>query len=109
MKGLFSASPSILHQQDTTFLLRLKSKSYGFQKTAKSSCTTSTDSSFQGNSKQSTTIRRQATGTVLTRTATIDAHNGPVAQMSDRGTCASVVVKEGTGANTPKLQTQKLK
>ena len=100
MKGLFSASPSILHQQDTTFLLRLKSKSYGFQKTAKSSCTTSTDSCFQGNSKQSTTIRRQATGTVLTRTATIDAHNGPVAQMSDRRTCASIVVKEGTGANT---------
>ena len=37
---------------------------------------------------------------VLPRTATIDVHNGPVAQMSDRETRASVVVKEGTGANT---------
>ena len=37
---------------------------------------------------------------VLPRTATIDVHNGPVAQMSDRGTRALVVVKEGTGANT---------
>ena len=33
-------------------------------------------------------------------TATIDARNGPVAQMSDRGTRALVVVKERTGANT---------
>ena len=38
--------------------------------------------------------------TVLHRTATIDAHNGPVAQMSDRGTRALVAVKECTGANT---------
>ena len=38
--------------------------------------------------------------TALPRTATIDSHNGPVAQMSDRGTRASVAVKEGTGANT---------
>ena len=38
--------------------------------------------------------------TVLPGTATIDGHNGPVAQMSDRGTRASVAVKEGTGANT---------
>ena len=38
--------------------------------------------------------------TVLPSTATIDAHNGPVAQMSNRGTRALVVVKEGTGANT---------
>ena len=38
--------------------------------------------------------------TVLPRTATIDAHNGPVAEMSDRGTRASFAVKEGTGANT---------
>ena len=38
--------------------------------------------------------------TVLPRTATIDAHNGPVAQMSDRETRASVAVKERTGANT---------
>ena len=38
--------------------------------------------------------------TVLPRTATTDARNGPVAQMSDRGTRASVAVKEGTGANT---------
>ena len=37
---------------------------------------------------------------VLPRTATIDAHNGPVAQMSDPETRASVVVKEGTGENT---------
>ena len=39
-------------------------------------------------------------GAILPRTATIDAHNGPVAQMSDRGTRASVAVKECTGANT---------
>ena len=32
--------------------------------------------------------------------ATINARNGPVAQMSDRGTRALVLVKEGTGANT---------
>ena len=32
--------------------------------------------------------------------ATIDAPNGSVAQISDRGTRASVVVKEDTGANT---------
>ena len=38
--------------------------------------------------------------TVLPRTATIDAHIGPVAQISDRGTRALVVVKEGTDANT---------
>ena len=38
--------------------------------------------------------------TVLPGTATIDGHNGPVAQMSDRGTRASVAVKEGSGANT---------
>ena len=37
---------------------------------------------------------------VLPMTATIDARNGPVAQMSDRGTRALVVVKERTGANT---------
>ena len=30
----------------------------------------------------------------------MDARNDPVAQMSDRGTRALVVVKEGTGANT---------
>ena len=30
----------------------------------------------------------------------MDARNGAVAQMSDRGTRALVVVKEGTGANT---------
>ena len=38
--------------------------------------------------------------TVLPRTATIDAHNNPVAEMSDLGTRVLVVVKEGTGANT---------
>ena len=32
--------------------------------------------------------------------ATINARNGPVAQMSDRGTRALVVMKECTGANT---------
>ena len=37
---------------------------------------------------------------VLPRATTIDAHNSPVAQMSDRGTRASAVAKEGTGANT---------
>ena len=37
---------------------------------------------------------------VLPRTATIDFHNGPVAQMSDRGTRALVEVKEVTGAKT---------
>ena len=37
---------------------------------------------------------------VLPRTATINAHNGPVAQMSDREQRTSIVVKEGTGANT---------
>ena len=47
--------------------------------------------------------------TILPRTATIDAHNGPVAQMSIRGTRALVVVKEDTSANTAELQTQKLK
>ena len=38
--------------------------------------------------------------TVLPRTSTIDARNGPIAQMSDRGTRALAVVKEDTGANT---------
>ena len=38
--------------------------------------------------------------TILPRTATFDAQNGPVAQMSDRGTPALVAAKEGTGANT---------
>ena len=47
--------------------------------------------------------------TILPRMATIDAHNGPVAQMSNRGTRALVVVKEGISANTGELQTQKLK
>ena len=48
---------------------------------------------------------------VLPRTATIDAHNVPVAQISDRGTRVSVVVKEGTGANTartPDTETNEL-
>ena len=38
--------------------------------------------------------------TILHRTATFDAHNVPVVPMSDRGTRALVVAKEGTGANT---------
>ena len=38
--------------------------------------------------------------TILHRTATFDARNGPVIPMSDRGTRALVVAKEGTGANT---------
>ena len=41
--------------------------------------------------------------TILHRTATFDARNGPVSKrlpMSDRGTRALVVAKEGTGANT---------
>ena len=38
--------------------------------------------------------------TVLHRTATFDAHNGSVAPMSDRRTCALIEVKENTGANT---------
>ena len=38
--------------------------------------------------------------TILPRTATIDSRNGPVAQISDRGTRALVAVKEGTSANT---------
>ena len=38
--------------------------------------------------------------TILLRTAPISAHNGPVAQMSDWGKRALVVVKEGTGVNT---------
>ena len=38
--------------------------------------------------------------TILPSTAFIDARNGPVAQMSDCGTRALVVMKEGTGANT---------
>ena len=41
--------------------------------------------------------------------ATIDAHNGPVAQMSNRGTRALVVVKKGTSANTAELQTTETK
>ena len=47
--------------------------------------------------------------TVLPRTATIDARIGPIAQISDRGTRALVVVKEGTDANTartPKTETK---
>ena len=38
--------------------------------------------------------------TILPRTATFDLHNGPVAQMSDRGTRTFVVAKEETGTNT---------
>ena len=38
--------------------------------------------------------------TILPRTATFDLHNGPVAQMLDRGTRASVVAKEKTSINT---------
>ena len=38
--------------------------------------------------------------TTLPRMATMDARNDPVVQMSDRGTRALVMVKEGTGANT---------
>ena len=34
------------------------------------------------------------------RTATSDARNGPVAQMSDLETCALFVVKKGIGTNT---------
>ena len=41
--------------------------------------------------------------TNLHRTATFDARNGPVVPMSNRGTCALVVVKEGTGANTARV------
>ena len=38
--------------------------------------------------------------TILPRTGTIDARNGPIPQMSDRRIRALVVMKEGTGANT---------
>ena len=38
--------------------------------------------------------------TILPRMATFDSRNGSVAPMSDRGTRALVVAKEGTGANT---------
>ena len=38
--------------------------------------------------------------TILPRTATFDLHNGPVAQMLDRGTRALVVAKEKTSINT---------
>ena len=38
--------------------------------------------------------------TILHRTTTFDERNGPVVPMSDRGTRALVVAKEGTGANT---------
>ena len=41
--------------------------------------------------------------TILHRTATCDARNGPVVPMSDRGTRALVVAKEGTGANTARI------
>ena len=47
--------------------------------------------------------------TVLPRTATFDSLNGLVAPMSDRGTRALVVAKEGTGANksrTPDTETK---
>ena len=38
--------------------------------------------------------------TTLPRAATFDARNGSVAPMSDRRTCALIVVKENTSANT---------
>ena len=38
--------------------------------------------------------------TILPRAATFDARNGSVAPMSDRRTCALIVVKENTDANT---------
>ena len=41
--------------------------------------------------------------TILHRTATFDARNGLVVPMSDRGTRALVVAKEGTGANTARI------
>ena len=47
--------------------------------------------------------------TVLPRMATIDARNGPIAQISDRGTRALVVVKEGTNANTGRTKLEGMK
>ena len=47
--------------------------------------------------------------TVLPRMATIDARNGPIAQISDRGTRALVVVKEGTDANTGRTKLEGMK
>ena len=41
--------------------------------------------------------------TILHRTTTFDERNGPVVPMSDRGTRALVVAKEGTGANTAQI------
>ena len=38
--------------------------------------------------------------TISPRATTFDTNNGPVAPMSDRGTRAFVVTKEGSGANT---------
>ena len=46
---------------------------------------------------------------VLPRTATIDARNGSVAQMTDRGTRTLIAIKEGTVANTsptPDIETK---
>ena len=41
--------------------------------------------------------------------ATIDARNGPIAQISDRGTRALVVAKEGTDANTGRTKLEGMK
>ena len=41
--------------------------------------------------------------------ATIDARNGPIAQISDRGTRALVVVKEDTNANTGRTKLEGMK
>ena len=54
-------SPLVLHEQDTSYLLQLKSKSYGFQETAKFSFMTSIGNCFQGNCKHSTIIKWRAT------------------------------------------------
>ena len=43
------------------------------------------------------------------RTVTFDARSGPVAPVSDQGTRALAVAKEGTYANTDQLKTEKLK
>ena len=56
-------SPSVLHYQDRSNLLQLKSKSYGFQITAKFHLKTRKGSCFQGKSKHSTISGWQATWT----------------------------------------------